>query len=174
MEQIREMKVCGRDYEVTTFVDEEDYWRLRLWEYSWSRIPGYKTTYIITYKKDKNVYLHRLIMGVVNSPCFVYVDHIDHNGLNNSKNNLRITNNSGNSRNCHKTLLKTSSRYKGVSRHTIHSKLKPWQACIRIDGKNKYLGSFRTEKEAAKAYNEAVIELCDFGILNDLSPGSSC
>jgi len=170
MEQIREMKVYGRDYEVTTLVDEEDYQRLRLWEYHWHRHVGGKTAYVRTCRKRKTIHLHRLILGLLDAPRSVFVDHIDGDGLNNCKNNLRITDNRGNQRNRRKQLSETSSLYKGVGKHT-HNKLKPWEARIYSSGKRKYLGYYQTEMEAAQAYNKAATEL--FGpmaCLNDLSP----
>ena len=45
-----------------------------------------------------------------------------------------------------------SSKYRGVRRNK-HNKLKLWQAQIRIDRKKKYLGSYATEEEAARAYD---------------------
>lgn len=165
MGQVREMKVCGRDYELTTFVDEEDYWRLRLWEYKWHRHVDKNTTYVRACKKRKTVLLHRLVLGLLDSPTALQVDHRDHNGLNNSKSNLRITDNGGNSRNKTKRSRKTSSHYKGVSRRK-DTLSKPWVAYISAFGKRKHLGFFRTEKEAAQAYNSAALELSDFYELN--------
>ena len=46
----------------------------------------------------------------------------------------------------------SSSKYRGVSLKK-GSKLKPWVASIYIDRKLKYLGSYATEEEAARAYD---------------------
>lgn len=170
MAQIREMKVRGRDYEVTAFVDEDDYQTLRLGNRRWHRISGRTNTYIGATKNGKTILLHRLIMGLENAPRSVCVDHIDHDGLNNRRSNLRITNVSGNQQNAHKQLRRTSSLYKGVVWNWCHSHKNPWHAQIKLLSKNKHLGCFSTEIEAARAYNNAAKEL--FGTmacLNDLS-----
>ena len=46
----------------------------------------------------------------------------------------------------------SSSKYRGVSLNK-GSESKPWVAHIRIDGKGKYLGSYATEEEAARAHD---------------------
>jgi len=160
MGTIREIKVIGRkaEYELSVLVDEEDYQTLRLWEYGLSRIIGLDTTYIQTYKKGKRGYLHRLIMGVSDAPTSIFVDHIDHNGLNNSRTNLRITNNKGNQRNSRKRLsTKRTSSYKGVY-FSHNNKMNPWLASIHLSDSRTHLGYYRTEIEAAHAYNKAAIE----------------
>jgi len=172
------MMVCGRDYEVTTLVDEVDYQRLRLWEYKWFRLVCNNTTYIRSIQKQKTLLLHRLLLGLIGSPRKVVVDHIDHNGLNNTRSNLRITDRRGNSRNRRKQKSKKAfSDYKGVAWVGYDSKINPWKAQIWMpDRKQKSLGCYPTETEAAQAYNRAAIEL--FGTmayLNDLSlPDHPC
>lgn len=86
--------------------------------------------------------------------------------------NLRITDGRGNSRNRRKQRSKeTFSVYKGVAWVGYGSKIHPWKAQIWMPGrKQKSLGCYPTEKEAALAYNKAATEL--FGTmacLNDLS-----
>jgi len=156
MGAIREIKVIGRNYELSTVVDEEDYKTFRLWEYKLYRHIGRTTTYIRAYKNGKIIGIHRLIMGLENAPKTVCVDHIDHNGLNNYRSNLRITNNKGNQYNKRKALsAKTSSIYKGVCFDADKSK-NPWVAYIRLStGKQKHLGCYRTQEEAARSYNKA-------------------
>lgn len=133
--------------------------------YRWSKLIGLSTTYIIaTDKNGKTIYLHRLILGLVDAPRSVFIDHIDGNGLNNSRTNLRKTDNRGNQRNSRKRLsAKSTSTYKGVSK-ILDNKHKPWRARIilpdhKYGGKAKYLGYYRTEIEAATAYNKAAIEV---------------
>lgn len=176
MEKIREMKAVGKDYEISFYVDEEDYQKFRLWEYTWYRKVGKNTTYIRTNKKGErgtNILLHRFILGILNFSRKTVVDHIDHNGLNNCRSNIRITNCSGNRRNSRKQSTfkskPTFSQYKGVTWNWTSNHTNPWIAQITFAGKNKYLGCFRTEIEAARVYNEAVTRLFDFGVLNDLS-----
>jgi hypothetical protein len=87
------------------------------------------------------------------------VDHIDGNPLNNQRNNLRICThhqNCLNNRGCGK------NRYKGVYKikNTIYSR-------IQYNGIDRYLGSFKTEEEAAMAYDkEALVLFGEFANLN--------
>lgn len=138
-------------------MDEDDYRTLDLGSYKWHSITG--RTGIIYAKasnKRKTIYLHRLIMGVTKRSDII--DHIDHNGLHNYRTNLRATNNLGNRRNSRKRLsAKITSSYKGVY-WTSDNRRKPWRSGIVLSGKKMYLGRYRTEEEAATAYNNAAIE----------------
>lgn len=166
----REIKVIGRGYELSATVDEEDYQTLKLSEYKFHRIIGRKTTYAATYKNGKQIYLHRLIMGLADGPKTDIVDHIDGNGLNNSRTNLRKTDNAGNARNTTKSLSGDfTSSYKGVYYNYAYNNEKPWQAHIKLPdgGKLKKLGCYRTEYEAAWSYNDAAEEL--FGPMANLN-----
>lgn len=173
MESVREMKVAGKKYDISFVVDEDDYQKFELWKYKWYPKVLRYTTYIHANKrgeKGKDISLHRLIMGLLDASASVFVDHIDHNGLNNSKTNLRITDSNGNNRNALKhSSKKTYSRFKGVSWHVGMKRKKRWFASIRLKGKRKCLGYYKTEEEAALAYNKAATE--SFGTmacLNDL------
>lgn len=169
MGTIREIKVIGRKaaYELSVYVDEADYQTLDLGSYNWFRVIGRTTTYVQAHKNGRVILLHRLIMGVMDAGRSVYVDHIDGNGLNNYRTNLRVTDNMGNQRNARKSLsAKTSSSYKGVSSRS-DNKSKPWLAYITLSGKQKNLGHYRTQEEAATAYNNAAIE--HFGDMANLN-----
>ena len=94
--------------------------------------------------------MHRQILGF---PAGLEVDHINMNGLDNRRANLRAASRAENSRNSGKParLLPTSS-YKGVMFDRARSR---WRASITLNGKNMFLGNFDREDEAAKHYDMA-------------------
>lgn len=110
--------------------------------------------------------MHRFIM---NAPKGVVVDHIDGDGLNNRKVNLRFATRSQNGQNRAKKDNKRSSKYKGVS---WAKPIERWVAVIRANGKLNYLGSFIDEDAAAVAYNHAALEhFGQFALLNEIGVG---
>lgn len=79
------------------------------------------------------------------------IDHINHNPSDNRWENLREATRSQNMKNL--SISKTNkSGYKGVSWHSVGKK---WQAHIKANGINHYLGLFETAEEASKAYQNA-------------------
>lgn len=113
--------------------------------------------------------LHRLIMK---SKPGEMVDHIDGNGLNNQKSNLRLCTVQQNAQN-RKTKSNNKAGYKGVIRNKrIQLGSRCWQAKISIPETMKQItiGNFYTREDAALAYNEMAIKLFgDYALLNDLS-----
>jgi len=99
--------------------------------------------------KPTTLMLHRLI---INAPDDLLVDHKNNNTLDNRRANLRLATPAQNSRNKSKTKSKTSSRFVGV--YLIKATGR-WAANIEYQGKKYWLGSFETEVEAARAYDEA-------------------
>lgn len=161
----------GGNKGLSVFIDDEDYETFNLGFYYWYPLTRRSTTYAQTQIKRKTILLHRLIMGLLDAPRSIIIDHIDHNGLNNYKTNLRVTNSVGNSRNQHKTLSVKSSIYKGVSWAWSNNHSKPWQAYIGLSGKKKCLGYYGTEIEAARAYNKAALDLFGpYALLNIIEP----
>lgn len=79
------------------------------------------------------------------------IDHIDGDGLNNQRSNLRLSTQCGNNQNRGKSRNNTSG-YKGVYWHSHHDK---WVASISSNNKRIYLGYFDDPIEAAKAYDAA-------------------
>jgi hypothetical protein len=96
--------------------------------------------------KRKLLYMHRLIM---NAPKGIEVDHINGNGLDNRRSNLRLCSHKENSQNKHRRIPGN----KGIS---WHSRDKKWTAQYWKDGIQHHVGYFLTEEQAIKAYNEAV------------------
>ncbi len=82
------------------------------------------------------------------------VDHIDGHRTNNNIDNLRFCSYSQNGGN-RKKQETSSSSFKGVCWGKKDNK---WVAYIKFNGRQKHLGSFNDEKEAARAYNEAAKE----------------
>lgn len=109
--------------------------------------------------------MHRLITGAKENE---YVDHIDGNGLNNCKENLRIVTQTENLINTRKR-VGTSSRFKGVS---WSSERGLWvaQATIKTTEdktRHKFVGRFEDEIAAAKAYDKVVYDSWgDLAVLN--------
>lgn len=105
--------------------------------------------------RGKTIPMHRLIM---NPPSGMVVDHIDGNGLNNRRANLRICTPQQNRWNLRprKTETKTS-RFIGV----YQSRRSPgkWYASVECHGKVTHLGPFTSEVEAALARDLKAIEL---------------
>jgi hypothetical protein len=153
-------------------VDDEDFDYLNQWK--WYANKGHSTFYAqrqvsinINKQRQTAEIMHRLIM---NAPAYAIIDHINHNGLDNQKNNLRICNKSENQRNslCSRG---GTSKYKGVFFHKQFSLRgwKAWEAGIRYNKKRLCLGSFYTEIEAALAYNKKAKELFgEFAYLNKI------
>jgi len=82
----------------------------------------------------------------------LYVDHINHNGLDNRKANLRPATRAQNNYNRQRQRNKTSTEYKGISWRKDRKK---WVAEIRVDYKGICLGYFDDEIGAARAYDSA-------------------
>jgi hypothetical protein len=139
-------------------VDAEDYDRLK--KYKWCAVEE-GNWYAKTFRRDgMPLWMHRL---VIDAPKGLYVDHIDHNGLNNCKSNLRLCTNAQNQQN-RRPNRGGSSRYKGV--HKLKS-YKKFRARIVHNKKAIHLGYFKDEIEAAKAYDKKARELFgEFAYLN--------
>jgi len=106
------------------------------------------------------VLMHRQIL---NAQRGTLVDHRDHNGLNNVRDNLRVATASQNGANTEYARGRTSGFY-GVSWSAECSK---WRSRICVDRSSIYLGVFASEREAALARDEAARRYFgDFARLN--------
>ena len=142
-------------------VDNENYEWLN--SFKWYLCNGYARTSKKINNKVEKIFLHHLIMGKpINK---MEVDHIDRNGLNNQKLNLRIATHSQNNMN-KPSYNNVTSKYKGV--HWF-KRDKKWVVQIGINGKHYHVGKFDNEIDAAKAYNKKAIELHgEFAYLNEV------
>lgn len=95
-------------------------------------------------------YLHRLLMPEADE-----VDHVDGDGRNNLRDNLRAVNRQQNLRGFQKKRLRTTSKFRGVCRCSWSTK---WQAQIKVSGNQIHLGCFSFATDAARAYDAAARE----------------
>lgn len=92
--------------------------------------------------------MHRDILGVVNDKN-VFVDHINHNRIDNRRCNLRLVTKSQNNQN-RSSLKNSTSKYLGV-----YIRKGKWISRIKVNQKPIHLGTFTCETQAALAYNNA-------------------
>ncbi|NIA17326.1 MAG: hypothetical protein GWO86_03155 [Planctomycetes bacterium] len=138
----------------STIVDQDDFEKLK--QYKWHVHPvqdnGQNQYAIRTVQRGNKrcrCAMHRVISQ---APEGLFVDHINHNGLDNRRTNLRIVTAQQNSWNTRRGRGLGKSKYKGV---TWDKDSQKWRASICIEKKPKYLGCFEDEKEAAMAYDRA-------------------
>ena len=138
-----------------TQVDDEDFEYLNQWKWYIYIDRVYRYAIRKDNKTGKRIRMHRVILNATNE---MLVDHIDHNGLNNQKYNIRLCNNTQNQYN----MKGRRNGFKGVSVENSR-----FRAGIKHQGKTIHLGSFKTEIEAAKAYDKKAAELFgEFAFLN--------
>lgn len=134
-------------------IDDQDF--PMIVDMKWRSCRNYNTFYaqghVLVDGVWRTVMMHRLILD---APTGVLVDHINGDGLDNRRANLRLVNNSQNQMN--RKNVTSSSGYKGV---TFLPKSGKWQAQIKKDGKNIYLGVFKTPEQAHAAYTKKAREL---------------
>jgi hypothetical protein len=148
-------------------VDDEDYEALAKfkWQAEWSRNAQTWYAKRRTSKADgcRTVRMHREIVG---AGAGEQVDHRNHDGLDNRRDNLRrctVTQNNANQRKG----AGHTSRYKGVSWNALTGS---WRAQISVEGTTRHIGQYASEKEAAAAYDAAASALHgEFAYLNRAS-----
>lgn len=118
----------------------------------WHRSELQRNTYYCLSNDSEWKRIHRLIMGVTDKN--IIVDHINHNGLDNRKSNLRVCTNNQNICNC-LTPKNNKSGHKGVY---WSGERKKWCAQISINNKTKSLGRYNTIEEAIEAREKAAKE----------------
>jgi hypothetical protein len=142
MEDVRVKRELRLTDGTVVSVDEEDFWRF--WKQELFTSSGF-----VVYRDEEGRIrrLHREILAVRDKRIVV---HIDGDKRNCTRSNLLVQDRGvyGRAR-----PAKGASKYKGVSPYRGR-----WQATIRLDGKLKWLGSFDTAEDAARAYDDAVLE----------------
>lgn len=147
------------------FVDDADYRFLSRYRWGILRDGHHNnksskhpcTDYARTRINGKQVLMHRLLL-----PGADHIDHKNGNGLDNRRENLRECTFQQNMRNRRGW---AASGLRGVNRRGPHR----YEASIRINKKNIFLGSFRSAEQAAMAYNDrATLEYGEFARLNNI------
>lgn len=133
-----------------TLVDDEDYEPLnqRKWCAWWSK--GSQSYYAEGFIDGKVVLMHQHLMRELPGKV---VDHVDHDGLNNQRYNLRKCSNSQNTANSRLNVTNKSG-YKGVTWDKYKQK---WVSQIMVNYKHIHLGRFEKIEDAATAYDKAAI-----------------
>jgi hypothetical protein len=136
-------------------VDDEDYEWLSQWKWRAYTTLKNKSFYAVRTVRVNDhrttVRMHRVIMD---APDNLEVDHIDGDGLNNQRSNLRLATRSQNQANCPLS-SRNSSGYKGVYRYRPNGR---WTARLRKGDRLLHLGCFDDREEAARAYDVAALE----------------
>lgn len=131
-----------------TILDEDEYDKFKNTSIHAVNYKGWWYAEVTLSKKGKQL-LHRLILNAKKGEI---CDHINGDGLDNRKNNLRIVTNSQNLMNSRKPIIKnTTSQYKGVYWSVHHKK---WVSRVRLNYKYQNLGFYNNELDAAHAYDD--------------------
>lgn len=160
MTNVRQIIINSSKYgQKICLVDEEDFEYLSQFKWYLLKNINAKTFYATAWIGKKTVKMHRVIMRARSG---VLVDHVDYNGLNNQKYNLRFCNHSQNVMNTPKN---NSTGFRGVVRKCQNC----YCARVVINKKRVIIGHYKTAQEAAIKYNEAAIKhYGSFAILNVL------
>lgn len=149
-------------------VDDEDYEWLSQWRWI-AHVQRGHIWYANRRRWKHEVYDGGVILGmhraIMNAPVGMQVDHINGDGLDNRKSNLRLCTSLENHFNLRK-IKPATSKYKGV--------------CVSPEGyitaygyrddRTVYIGRFKTEEDAALAYNEFALRIRgEFARLNEIS-----
>jgi hypothetical protein len=133
-------------------LDQEDYYRLSgfKWYVNGNGVNFYAfRNMVVGPGLTRMKSMHREIMG---SPKGMLVDHRNRDTFDNRRANLRLATHSQNSCNSNINKAGRSSQYRGVS---FDRKRKYWNVQVVLEGKYVFFGRYKSEIEAAKAYDEA-------------------
>lgn len=147
-------------------VDDEDYNYLIQWK--WYAQKNDNNFYVQRSDKGKSFFMHRVVMKCIEKDGKI-IDHKNRDGLDNQKHNLRFSSIRGN---CSNRTSFGTSKYLGVCLVKRKNKwfnkkenkyktafTSSWTAQISFNNKHAYIGSFKTEEEAGRAYDKKALEL---------------
>lgn len=131
-------------------VDDDDFERVAPMPWRVVVARGY------VYAAHDVTFMHRYL---IQPPGHLVIKHLNKNGLDNRRENLKpvtVSQNSasGTPRRSYAHRLPTS-QFKGVN--LIEGRPRPWRATIRVETHQHFLGYHLTEEEAAKAYDTAAV-----------------
>lgn len=113
-----------------------------------------KPRYAVAKIGGKQIRMHRILMNPSGKEQFV--DHVNGNGLDNRRENLRLCSRGQNARNARKRRDGLSSKFRGVCWHKAAN---GFAAQIQHNGRHSHLGVFKTQERAAAEYDLAAIEM---------------
>lgn len=154
---VKKIKLTQEKY---ALVDDDDFNRVSNYKWCFDKTIGYA----VSRMDGKNVRMHRFILKLSTKDI---CDHVNRNGLDNRKKNLRLATKSSNGANRKKQNNNTSG-YKGVFLMK-DGREKKYMARMRFKGKDIFIGYFYTKKDAAIAYNKKALEnFGEFSYLNKI------
>lgn len=134
-----------------------------IYQFKWHAVRIHNAWYAAASVGGTRIYMHRFVLS---PPDNAEIDHINGNGLDNRRSNLRICTHAQNLANQQPQSRKKYSRFKGV---TWCKRDKIWIAQIKVAQRRYSLGRYDDEADAARAYNRAATKhFGDFARLNDI------
>jgi hypothetical protein len=128
----------------------------RVLQHRWRVRQAPHTSYAITDIRNQRGELHTVSMHrfILEPEAGLVVDHLDDNGLNNTRANMRLCSQAENAARVRRPTSR--SGYRGVNRQVLAS---TWVARICYRGQQIDLGSYPTAEQAARAYDAKAREL---------------
>lgn len=149
------LRKCNGSIRAIALVDDDTFDFVNQWRWRVKSVTqqGRIIYYAVRQPKGQSIVsLHRVILGVTDRK--ILVDHINGDGLDNQRSNLRPVNHSQNAQNRQYGYGK--SAYRGVVWNKLENK---WMATTHIDGKRHHAGYFDDELSAAEAARKLRLKL---------------
>jgi len=134
-------------------IDIEDIDKCRIYKWCLQKGEDEWSDYAKTIANNKNLYLHKLVFSNEQYEDNLEIDHINRNGLDNRKNNLRIG-----TKNKNKANVKQINNNSGFTGVCIHKTTNQWRAYVTVNYKSIHLGLFDNIEDAILARKNAEIK----------------